>query len=392
MYDILIIGAGVIGASIARELSKYKLKICVLEKNYDIANGTSKANSGIIHAGFDAEPNTLKGKLNVIGNFMFDALQKELNFPFRRNGSLVLGFSDEDKHTLLSLIKRGMDNSVPNLQLLDQNEIIRLEPNVNPLVKYALYAPTAGILSPYEFTIALCENAWENGVEFKLNSKVTSISSKNSYFEVQCNDISYSSKIIINAAGVYSDEINNMISNNKFTITGRKGEYILLDKKSGILVTSTLFRTPTKYGKGVLVTQTVDGNLLVGPTAIDVDNKDDTSTSKDGLNELVNKGKEILRDFPDKNIISAFAGIRANNSTGDFIIEEASDVKNFFNVLGIDSPGLTAAPAIALLIKDLLSDKILLENKDNFLPYRKSIQPIRSMSNKKKMELIKDNP
>ncbi|MGL4771954.1 MAG: NAD(P)/FAD-dependent oxidoreductase [Clostridium sp.] len=392
MYDILIIGAGVIGASIARELSKYELNICVLEKSYDVANGTSKANSGIIHAGFDASPNSLKGKLNALGNSMFDSLQKELHFPFRRNGSLVLGFSKEDKEKLQELIIKGEKNGVPNLKLLHKDEILKLEPNINQDVKYALYAPSGGIICPYEFTIALCENAFENGVEFKLNHEVTNIIKNNEHFYVYCNEKEFKCKYLINAAGVHSDDINNLLSKNKLKVTGRRGEYCLFDKIAGSLVTSTIFQLPTKLGKGVLVTQTVDGNLLVGPTALDDEDKENIKTTFDGIHGLLEKGKETLKSLPTNRIITSFSGMRAHLTTDDFIIEECDDVKNFFNAAGIESPGLSSAPAIAVLIRDLLSKKTPLKEKKNFNPYRKEIPRVRVMSNQKRKELIASNP
>lgn len=392
MFDLIIIGAGVIGASIARELSKYDLKIMVLEKSNDIAEGTSKANSGIIHAGFDAKTNTLKGILNAKGNIMFDTLQRELDFPFKRNGALVLGFSLDDMEKLAKLKTQGEENGVKNLKLLNRYEILKIEPNISDNVICGLHAPTSGVVCPYEFTISLCENAYENGVKFSLNSEVIDIEKDDDKFIITTKKDFFSCKYLINAAGVHADDINNMLSKNKLKVIGRRGEYCLFDKIAGKLVSSTLFQLPTKMGKGVLVTQTVDGNLLIGPTALDSDDKDDLKTTADGVGELLEKGGITLNSIPKNRIITSFTGVRAHLENDDFIIEESKDVENFFNAAGIESPGLSSAPAIAVMVRDLLFKKITPKLKTNFNPIRKGIPRVISLSNDEKNNLIKLDP
>lgn len=392
MNDITIIGAGVIGASIARELSKYNLKICVLEKNNDIADGTSKANSGIVHAGFDAKPNTLKGKLNALGNLMFDQLSKELDFPFKRNGSFVLCFNKEDIHILESLKMQGENNNVPNLKILNKDEILALEPNVSKDVVAALYAPTGGIVCPYEYTIALCENAYENGVEFHLSTEVSNIKKDNGTFIIETNKGIFHSKIVINAAGVNADKINNYISKDIIKIIGRKGEYCLFDKIAGKSISHTIFQLPTKLGKGILVTPTVDGNLLVGPNAVNIEDKDDLGTTKNGIDEILSKGSSSIEHLPYNRIITSFSGIRAHSTKDDFILGESSDVENFINAAGIESPGLSSAPAIGVMIKDIVVNKLKPSLKENFKKIRHAIPRFRDLNENERIELINKNP
>ncbi len=388
MMDIVIIGAGVIGSSIARELSKYHLRICVLEKESDVAVGTSKANSGIVHAGHDAKPNTLKGKLNAKGNSMFDQLSEELDFPFRRNGSLVLCFDEDQKDKLYELKKQGEKNGVPKLEIIPREEVLRLEPNVSPKVVAALYAPTGGIVCPYEMTIAYAENANSNGVHFYFNTEVKKIEKTENGFLIKTSQGDFQSRLIINAAGVFADTINNMISENKIEIIPRKGEYCLFDKAVGDLAQRTLFQLPTKMGKGVLVTPTVDGNLLLGPTAEDIEDKSDVSTTAVGLDFVLEKARFTLRNVPMRQVITSFAGLRAHSTEEDFIIGEVEDVPGFINVAGIESPGLSSAPAIAELVENIVVEKLAPNKNENFNPIRKGIPKFREMTNKERKALI----
>lgn len=392
MFDVVIIGAGVVGSSIARELSKYNLKTCVLEKGSDVATGSSKANSGIVHAGFDAKPGTLKAKLNVMGNEMFDQLSKELDFPFQRNGSVVLCFDEKDHEKLEELKLKGEKNGVPKLQILEKDQLFELEPNLNDNVVAALYAPTGGIVCPYEMTIAFAENAFMNGVEFNFNTEVTNIIKKDDTFKIETNDGYLKSKIVINAAGLFADDINNMISEDKIEIQGRKGEYCLLDKTVGSMAHMTLFQLPTAMGKGVLVSPTVDNNLLIGPTAVDIEDKSDKATTRVGIEEIINKAKLTLKIIPANKTITSFSGIRAHSTKDDFIIGEAQDVKGFINVAGIESPGLTSAPAIANMIEEIVIDKLIPTQNENFNPIRKGIPRFREMSNIERNALITTNP
>lgn len=392
MFDVTIIGAGVVGCSIARELSKYKLNVCILEKEVDIASGTTKANSAIIHAGFDAKPYSLKGKLNAKGNSMFDKLKMELNFPFIRNGSLVLSFDKNDFHKLTELKEQGEKNGVPDLQILDAAEVYEIEPNVSGEVVAALYAPTGGIVCPYEFTIALAENAYLNGTDFKLGTKVMDIKKNENSFTINTNNGVIESKLIINAAGLFSDDINNMVSANKLKIIPRKGEYCLFDKAAGSLVSKTIFQLPSELGKGVLVTPTVDGNLLIGPNAVDTFDKLDLATTKEGLDDILQKAKKSIKNIPMNLIITSFTGLRARTEADDFIIGEASDVKGFINAASIESPGLSSAPAIAEMIRNIVLDLLPTSEKENFKAVREKPVKFRELSNEERKELIARTP
>lgn len=391
MFDVTIIGAGVIGCAIARELSKYKLQICVVDKADDVCNGTSKANSAIIHAGFDAKPNSVKGKLNAKGNAMFDKLANELDFPFKRVGSLVVCFSKNDIPALEKLKLQGEKNGVPGLQILDKEELKAIEPNLSESVAAALYAPTGAITCPYEMTIALAENAYDNGVKFYFNTEVNNIEKKNNEFIITTNNEEISSRLIINAAGVHSDEINNLVSKNKIHIVPRKGEYCLFDKMAGSLVSKTIFQLPTKLGKGVLVTPTVDGNLLVGPNAVEIEDKEDFTTSQEGIEDILGKAKLSVKEIPMGQVITSFSGLRAHSVEDDFIIGEAQDVENFINVAAIESPGLSSAPAIAAMVEEIIKLKLWPELNLHFNPIRKGIPKFREMSNEERKEAIKQN-
>lgn len=392
MFDVTIIGAGVIGCSIARELSKYRLNICVIDKAEDVSTGTSKANSAIIHAGFDAKPNSLKGRLNAKGNAMFDKLSKELDFPFKRIGSLVVCFNEEDMPVLQDLKEQGEENGVPNLEIIGKERLKEMEPNLSEKVVAALYAPTGAIVCPYEMTIALAENANDNGVEFKLQTEVRQIEKNENGYIIKTNKEDITTKLIINAAGVYSDQINNMVSNDKMEIIPRKGEYCLFDKTAGDLVNRTIFQIPTKMGKGILITPTVDGNVLVGPNAEDIEDKTDLSTTQQGLAEVIEKGKKSVKEIPINQVIASFSGLRAHSTKGDFIIGEAEDAPNFINAAGIESPGLSSAPAIAEMIEKIVIDKLEPQENEEFNPIRKGIPKFREMTNEERKELIKTTP
>ena len=392
MFDVTIIGAGVIGCSIARELSKYQLKVCVLEKGEDVSVGTSKANSAIVHAGFDAKPNSLKGKLNVKGNAMFDKLAEELDFHFKRIGSLVICFNEEDIQGLEKLKKQGEKNGVPNLEILSKEKLREIEPNLSEQVVAALYAPSGAIVCPYEMTIALAENAYNNGVEFKLGTRVEEIEKSANGYVIKTNKEELTTKLIINAAGLHSDEINNMVSNNKIHIIPRKGQYCLFDKAIGDMVKRTIFQLPTKMGKGILVTPTVDGNILVGPNAEDIEDKLDVTTSQVGLEEIVEKAKKSVKEIPMNQVIASFSGVRAHSTVDDFIIGEAVDAENFINAAGIESPGLSSAPAIAEMVEKIVINKLLPRKNEAFNPIRKGIPKFREMTNEERKTIIEKTP
>lgn len=394
MYDVIVIGAGVTGCVVARELSRYQRKVLVLEKESDLCEGTSKANSGIVHAGFDAKPGSLKARFNVLGNQRMESLAQELDFPFQRNGSLVLGFSKEDLETLKELKRQGEDNGVKDLFLLTGEEVRAMEPNLSMQVEGALYAKAGGIVCPFSLTIALAENAFVNGVEFQLNTEVRNITKEQKeseqddvVYQVETNQGIYESKMVINAAGVYADRFHNMVSEHKMTIVPRKGEYCLYDKSVGNFVEKTIFQCPTKMGKGVLVTKTVHGNLLVGPTATDREDKEETSTSYDGLSEVLEKAFLSAENIPKNKMITSFAGLRAHEISGDFIIGECEDAKGFIDVAGIESPGLTCAPAIGEYVARLVQERMPAQLKENFIERRKGItsMALLGMEERKKM-------
>ncbi|WP_125154060.1 NAD(P)/FAD-dependent oxidoreductase [Clostridium rectalis] len=392
MYDVIIVGAGVTGCAIARELSKYKLNICVLEKCNDVGMGTSKANSAIVHAGEDPVPGSLKAKLNIRGNQLYEKFSQELNFPFKRNGSLVLCFDENDMEKLLNLKEQGEKNGVPGMEILNREEVLKMEPNLSDKVVAALYLPTGGITCPFNVTIALAENAYTNGVKFNLNTEVSGIVKVEDRYIIKTNKGEFQTNVVVNAAGLFSDDLNNMISNDKINIIPRKGEYCLFDKEVGNYVTKTLFQLPTKLGKGVLVTPTVHGNLLVGPDAQDLEDKYDLNTKQEALDFILNKAKLSVQDVPMSKIITSFSGLRAHGSTGDFIIGEVKDAKNFINAAAIESPGLTSAPAIGEMIAEIIVDKLSPKKNVNFNPYRKGIVKFDELNNRERENLIKQNP
>ncbi len=393
MYDVIIIGAGVTGAAVAWQLSRYDIKVCVLERCEDVCEGTSKANSAIIHAGYDAAEGSLMAKLNVRGNEMMDELSKELDIPFKRNGSLVVCIHKEEVDGLKTLYDRGIKNGVKGLKILNREEALSTEPNLSENTVGALYAPSAGIICPFELNIAMAENACDNGVEFKFNTQVKEIAKgSDSLWHLQTNNGEYISKYVVNAAGVYADVFHNMVSKDKIHITQRRGDYCLLDKQVGGHVSHTIFPQPTSLGKGVLISPTIHGNLIVGPTAIDTDDKEATNTTGAGIDELISKADSHVRNLPIKNVITSFAGLRAHEDHHDFIIGEVSDAPCFIDCAGIESPGLTASPAIGEMVGNLLKEKMALKEKENYKATRKGIVKTEGLSIQERNELIKKNP
>lgn len=394
MKDVIIIGGGVVGCSVARELSRFDADILLLERGNDVSVGTSKANSGIVHGGYDAKPGTLKAKFNVAGNAMFDALARELDFPFKRNGSMVLCFDKADIGKLLELKEQGVKNGVQGLYVLEGYEAVKaMEPYVSENVVAALVVPNGGIVSPYEMTIAYAENAATNGVEFRFGSEVTAIDRIDGGLQVTCADgFTAQAKYVVNAAGVYADVINNMISPDKMHITARKGDYELLDKTCGYMASHTLFQMPTKMGKGVLVTPTCHGNILVGPTATDVTDKDDVATTPEELASAFDRALLTMPSLNRRNIITQFSGIRAHLDTDDFVIGESAAVKGLYNVAGIESPGLSSAPAIAVHVAEEIAQKLSLGKNVNFVAERKGIPHFATLSDEERQKLVAENP
>jgi glycerol-3-phosphate dehydrogenase len=393
MFDVAIIGAGIIGTAIARELAKYELKLILLEKDSDVANGTTKANSAIVHSGFDPEPGTLKAKLNVSGNRMFPALCEELDVPFKQIGSLVIAFSEEELQTLHDLKNRGLENKISELEIVDKYKLFKMEANLNDAAIGALYAPTAGMTDPYLLAIALAESAVINGAEIRLGSAVTAIAKKNSGFAITSNNQVIESRFVINAAGLYADRINDLINRPSFKIKPTRGEYFLLDKGTGSLANHVLFPCPTALGKGVLIAPTAHGNLIIGPNSEAVNSREATATTAAGLKYVREQAAKLKNGLPFHEVITSFSGLRAKTDHGDFMIEESAETAGFFNVAGIDSPGLAAAPAIAAYLVELLKVKNTEMNlKSDFTKRARSYTPFMSLDAEARAAMIAEDP
>lgn len=391
-YDVAIIGGGVVGCAIARELSRYSLSICLLEKEEDVCSGTSKANSAIVHAGFDAKPGTMKARMNVEGSRRMPELVRELDVSFAQNGALVLCFSKEDLPRLQELYARGVENGVEGLRMLTGDEARNLEPQLTDGVVAALHASASAIVCPFELTVALAENACENGVEFFRNEEVYSVSARENTYDLESSGGSLSARCVVNAAGVFADEINNMVSARKLHITPRKGDYCLLDRSVGNLVHSTVFQLPGQYGKGVLVTPTVHGNLLIGPSATDVEDKECAPTTAEELSGVISRSALSVKEIPCNKVITSFSGLRAHEDGGDFILGEAEDAPGFFNAAGIESPGLSSAPAIGEYIARLVAEKLSAAPKKDFNPRRRGIVRAAHLDAPERAQLICENP
>jgi len=390
IFDVIIIGAGVVGACIARFLSRYKLNIALVEKEAEVGFGTSKANSGVIHAGFHDRPGTLKANLCVTGNSMFDKLCEELNVPFKRCGALVVALENKELKILEKLKAQGEKNKVPGLKIIRDDDLFQIEPNLTRRVKAALYSPTVGVVSPYELTMALAENARQNGVRILLDTEVKDVTFQdNGAKVVKTQKGVLFTKYLVNAAGLFADEIARMTGDNGFTIVPRKGEEYILDKKREELVKHVIFPIPQRQTKGVLIIPTVDGNIMIGPTSQVIDDKFDLNTTGKGLQMILEKVRKIVPAINDRDIIASFAGLRASSEGGDFIIQPSAKIRGFINIAGIDSPGLTAAPAIAMMVAEILKGEGLkLVQKDSYQPSYRWIK-FRELSPEQKEELIK---
>ena len=389
MYDVIIIGGGIIGCATAYYLSYYNLRVVLLEKENDVSCGTTKANSAIIHAGYDPKPNTLMAKHNVLGSKLTKELCEKLDIPYKQCGALVVGFTEDDLNTINQLYQRGLDNGVEGLEVLRREEVLKLEPNLSDEVKGALWAKTSAIVSHWEYALALAEVSVKNGVELKLNSEVKSIK-KDEFFTVETTSGKYNGKYIINTAGVHSDDIHELIGKKEFTIKPSRGEYYLLDKSEGSRCSRTIFQCPNENGKGVLVSPTVHGNLIVGPNA-ESSEKDDVSTVASSLEFVKNNALRSIPSIDFRENIRNFSGVRARSDRNDFIVEESKSVENFFNLAGIQSPGLSAAPSLALEAVNWLKGKEELGKKENAVDERKRLK-LKDLSDENKNELIQKNP
>lgn len=392
MYDVVIIGAGVTGCASARELSRYNLKICVVEKEEDVCCGTSKANSAIVHSGIDCEPGTLMAEMNLLGNQMMESLSKELDFEFQRNGSLILCFSKEDMPRLQALFEQGLANKVPDIRIIDKKELHEMEPNVSQEAVAAIYAPTGGIVCPFGMNIAMAENAAQNGVEFRFDTEVTNISRTDYGYQLDTDAGAVQTKCVVNAAGVHADLFHNMVSSRKIHITPRRGEYCLLDQTAGGLVTRTIFQLPNEYGKGVLITPTVHGNILAGPTAQDHSDKEATNTTAEGIDRLCESARRSVPSVPLRQVITSFSGNRAHEDGHEFIIQELQDAPYFVDAAGIESPGLTSAPAIGVRVAGIVTGLLNPEKKTDFAGSRKGILNPKNLSEDDYAALIREKP
>ena len=373
IYDAIVIGGGAVGCAT------------------DVCVGTSKANSAIVHAGFDAEPGTKKAHFNVAGSRMMERLSQELDFPYKRNGALVLCFNEKDLSRLEELRERGEKNGVEGLRIVSGDELHALESALSPEAVAALYAPTSAIVCPFAMTIALAENAAQNGVEFFMDTPVTAITCRNGLYEITAGGRILQARTVVNAAGLYSDVLHNMVCEHKLSIVPRSGEYCLLDKKDGHLVERTVFQLPGKFGKGVLVTPTVHGNLLIGPTAVDRSDKDATNTTADGLAYATAMAERSVPNLPMRDTITSFCGLRAHleGDADDFIIGESAD--GFFDAVGIESPGLSSAPAIGQYLAQCIAQKLDATEKLTFVSTRKDIPHLRELPLEQRQALVQEN-
>ena len=391
-YDVIIIGGGVTGCAVARALSRYAVTALLLEKGEDVCSGTSKANSAIVHAGFDARPGSVMARMNVAGSRMMPALARDLDIPYRQNGSLVLCFDEAARPGLEALLERGVANGVKGLRIMERDELVRMEPNVGDQAVAALYAPTGGIVCPFELTVALAENAAVNGVEFLFDREVTALSPADGGWRVTAGGEDFRAACVVNAAGVYADAVHNMAGAAPMRITPRKGDYMLLDKSAGGHVRHTIFQLPGPYGKGVLVTPTVHGNLLIGPTAVDVDDKAGAPTTAEELADVRRRSAMSVRDIPYNQVITSFSGLRAHEAGHDFILGEVSGAPGFFDAAAIESPGLSSAPAIGEHLAGLVAAKLGASKKADFIATRRGIPRAAALPAEERRALIERDP
>ena len=392
-YDAVVIGGGVIGSAIIRYLSLYNMKTLLVEKEEDISSGTTKANSGIVHAGYDPEPGTLKAKLNVKGAKMIKEESGKLHFDYKVNGAMVVSFSPNDDYKIDELYERGIKNGVEDMEIISGDEARRLEPNLSENITKCLYLKSSAIVCPFSLTQALSENAYENGAEFKFNTKVETIERIEDGYRIKTdNGLIITSNAVINAAGVYGDTINNMVSEKKLHITPRRGSYMLFDNETQGMFNSTIFQLPSSKGKGVLVTPTVHGNLMIGPNSVDIPDKDDTSTTAFDLDYISKEALRTTPSIPFRKVITSFSGLRAHEDSGDFIVGEAEDAPGFFNATGIESPGLSSSLSIGEMVARMVADRLGIEKKENPVLERKAAPRPKEMSIDERNELIKSNP
>jgi glycerol-3-phosphate dehydrogenase len=386
--DILIIGGGIVGSCLARELSRYRIEVILLEKETELCFGVSKANSGIVHTGFQSDPKDLKTRLAVRGNELYRKLAADLHFPFHPSGELIVAFPDEEEG-LEAMQKNAQKLSIPGVEMVDRRWLDKNEPNVSKNIKAALLGPTAAVINPYETVYAIAENALANGVRVELEREVRSIEANGAGWKVKTSSYEYRARCVINASGLSSDRVAEMAGMKVPTIYPRKGEEYLLDKHAGRLIRRVIFPLPRKETKGVLVIPTVDGNTMIGPTAEEVFNTQDVSTSAGGKKAVLRSVRRLMPSLRQDMVIASFAGLRPTTKGGDFHIQE--DGEGFINLVGIQSPGLTAAPAIAELIVGMIDRKMNLRPKESFVPFRKPIPRFRLLGTEERNRLIREN-
>lgn len=398
MYDLVIIGAGVTGCCIAREISRYQINACVIEKGDDVASGTSKANTGVIHTGLEAEPGTLMAKLCVRGNELMYKWAEDLEFPAEKNGKLIVCTHEEDMPLLEKQLSNAQANHVPDCEILDREEVLRREPNLTERTVAALWAPTGGIVCPFNLAVAAAENACVNGMEFRFETEAYDIEKTEYGYLIHTSKGDIQTKAIANAAGLYADKFHNMVSENKIHITARKGEYIFFDKSIGTIFNTTVVPLPGKMGKGIAASYTINGNFFIGPTATDIDDADKealhtTAPILEKLKEMAASDQYLTRNpLPLNKVITSFAGARAHEDHHEFIVQELEDAEYFFDAAGIESPGLTSSPAIGEMLSGIIAKKMNLTKKETFVEKRKGFVKFHDLPDEEKARLIKENP
>ena len=398
LYDTIIIGAGVCGTAVASYLSRYKLRILLVDKASDVSEGTSKANTAIVHAGHDAEPGSLKAKYNVLGNRMYEALCRELDVPFRRNTTFITAFSEEQLADLDRIEDMARQNGVDGMERISREEALRREPNLGRSVTGVLVAHNGGIVSPYELVIALAENAVLNGVELKLNTKIDSLERNgDGWLCKTAAGEELATRTVVNCAGLWADELNNMVSAHKYHITPRKGEYLIVDKAHAGAFSASVCPVPTKmatgHTKGVWVTPTVSGTVMLGPTAADVESKTDLANTAAAFDKILEGTRVMWDGLPTWDIISSYAGLRAHCDKNDFQVGEAPDAPGFYNCGGIESPGLTAAPALGKELAGCIADKLGAAPNENYRPGRAPAKkPFRYMTEEERAAAVAEDP
>ena len=390
--DVLIIGAGITGCSVARELSRYRARVTVIDRGNDVASGATKANSGIVHAGYDAKPGSLKARYNVAGASMYPDLCASLGVPYRRSGALIVAFSQEDRKTLQMLLERGIANGVKDMAILEKDQVLALEPNLNPEIVCALSVPGSGLVSPYELAFALADDAAVNGVQFRFLEEVSAVEKTEDGFRVVTGENEYRCRAVVNCAGASAAFIHQQLTGEALRMIHRRGQYYLLDRTASGLFSQTIFQCPSVMGKGVLVSPTVHGNLLLGPTAEDIDDPLDTATTQSGLDDILKAARKTWPGLSTRANITNFSGVRAHLETDDFIVGPAEGCPGAFEAAGIESPGLSSAPAIGLDLAGQIAAYLGAEKKASLAAYPMPPKPFHNMTDAERAAACEQDP